>query len=97
MSPCWMQKDAPSEQLPSLHRLEQHWLLSPHVLPAVLQLVLSALQLPLTQECPQHSLSLLQLAPSETHVLAVPHFPSEPHCKLQQSVAAMQAVPGAAQ
>ncbi len=34
-SPVWMQNDAPSRQVPSLHKVEQHCELSVHGFPAV--------------------------------------------------------------
>jgi hypothetical protein len=47
-SPVWMQYEEPSAQCPSVpQRFEQHWPLPVHGLPAVLQLLLSAVQVPL--------------------------------------------------
>jgi hypothetical protein len=45
-SPCWMQNEAARSHSPSLQKLEQHSLLAAQVLPAVLQLVLSARHVP---------------------------------------------------
>jgi hypothetical protein len=60
-SPVWMQYEAPSAQCPSLpHRLEQHWVLPVHALPAVLHELLSGVQVPLHLP--------LQHAPSLVHV-----------------------------
>jgi hypothetical protein len=59
-SPCWMQNDAPISQVPFVQSVEQHSVFPPHVLPAVLQLVLSAWHTLPTQECPQHSASDVQ-------------------------------------
>jgi hypothetical protein len=60
MSPCWMQNDAASSHWPFVHRVEQHSLAAPQVLPAVLQLVLSAWHLPETHDWPQQSPSAAQ-------------------------------------
>ena len=55
-----MQYDAPSAHLPDLHRLEQHSLELPHVLPAVLHEVLSGTQLPVVQVPLQQAAPLWQ-------------------------------------
>jgi hypothetical protein len=92
MSPAWMQNDAESAQVPSLHRLEQHCSLPSQALPAVLQERLSATHLSSTQEPPQHSLPAVQASPSDTQ-LPAPQWPPPSQSKLQQSVAAPHASP----
>lgn len=86
-----MQYETPSAHLPCTQVFEQHWaaVASVQELPDVAQLGLRAAHAPLLHLPPQHSLSALHLAPSETHAAAA-------HClfsqrRLQQSVAAAHA------
>jgi hypothetical protein len=97
MSPCWMQNDAAMLHLPAVQSAEQHSVLLPHALPAVLQLALSAWQLPPAQEWPQQSESVEHAMLSERQALVEPHLPSAPQLRLQQSVATAQGSALAAQ
>src|SRR6188768_846875 len=87
---------------PSVHFLSApHWpeQQSPpfaQVLPAVLQALLSGVQLPLSQEPPQHCASLVHWPASETQAV-VAHLPSAPHWKLQQSGPTSHPWPSSAQ
>jgi hypothetical protein len=99
-SPGWMQKEDPSAQVPFEQRPEQQPPAEPpsvdvteQGLPAVLQLALSAWQVPPLQLPPQHWPELVQLAPSATQA-PLPQTPREvSHSKLQQSVAAEHLLP----
>jgi hypothetical protein len=73
-SPGWMQNDDASAQVFPLQSLEQHWPLSVHALPAVLQVVLRAAHMPPTQSPLQQELALVQAWPSDVQVPA-PHLP----------------------
>jgi hypothetical protein len=90
-SPVWMQKDAPSLQMPSWQRVEQHCVLSVHGLPEVRQTVLSGWHTPPVQLPPQHSLELAHAARSARQALALQRPPVQ--AREQHSVDVVQAPP----
>jgi hypothetical protein len=94
-SPVWMQYEAPSAQWPSVpHRLEQHWLPLVHALPAVLQVLLSGVQVPL--HCPlQHCELFAHAVPSEVHAVES-QILLAPQLSEQQSVGALHGTPAPA-
>lgn len=90
-----MQNDAPSAQVPPVHRPEQQSPAAPHGLPAVLQVALSAAQVPPLQLPLQQAADDEQLAPSGVQAAADEQTPRPAsHCKLQQSVATAHELPG---
>jgi hypothetical protein len=68
-SPSCTQKEE-FEHVPLRQSFEQHSSLVPHVLPSVLQLVLSGAHFPFVQEPPQQALALVQAPLSGVHVAA---------------------------
>jgi hypothetical protein len=70
-SPVWMQNEAPSLQVPASHKLEQHWVLSVHGLPAVWQAALSGLHRPALQLPPQQEAESTHAWLSPIHALAL--------------------------
>jgi hypothetical protein len=90
-SPVWMQNDDPSLHTPPLHRLEQHWLLSVHGLPAVRQAVLSGWHAPPVQLPPQQEAESAHAWPSAMHALALQRLPAQ--SMEQHSVDATQPPP----
>jgi hypothetical protein len=90
-SPVWAQNEEARLQRPASHSCEQHWLLSLHSLPAVLQLVLSGTQLFWSQLPLQHSPSTAHVAPSETQ-LELEHVPAR-QLSEQHSVELAQLAP----
>ena len=66
-----MQNEAPSLQVPASHRLEQHWVLSVHGLPAVWQALLSGWHKPALQLPPQQDAESMQARLSARHALAL--------------------------
>jgi hypothetical protein len=92
-SPVWTQKEAPSLQTPPWHKVEQHWPLSVHGLPAVRHEVLSGWQTPPLQFPPQHAAEAVQAWLSATQLAAL-HRPAA-HTNEQHSVGDWQPPPGA--
>lgn len=90
-SPVWMQNEAPSLHIPASHRLEQHWELSVHGLPAVWQAALSGWQRPALQLPPQQEAESTQAWLSAMHALAL-HRPAV-QASEQHSVDDMQFPP----
>src|ERR1017187_8484726 len=66
-----MQNEAPSLQVPASHKLEQHWVLSVHGLPAVWQAALSGLHRPALQLPPQQEAESTHAWLSPMHALAL--------------------------
>jgi hypothetical protein len=94
-SPVWMQKDELSWQRPLEQSLEQHCESAVHVLPAVVQAVLSAAHLPELHLPLQHSPATVHACPSTTQALDE-HVP-ETQESVQQSVDALQLEPASEQ
>jgi hypothetical protein len=94
MSPCWTQKEAPSWHFPPRHRFEQQFELAVQSLPAVLQEVFNAAHLPPVQVPLQQLPLVVQAAPSLTQA-ADAQVP-DTQLRVQHSVGALQAAPGAA-
>src|SRR5260221_3245687 len=91
-----MQNEPPSVHVPcALQSPEQQSLSMLHLLPAVLHELFSVPQAPFTQEPLQHCALVVHLSVSDTQVV-VEHLPLV-QLKLQQSVAAAQALPPAEQ
>jgi hypothetical protein len=96
-----MQNDEPSTHLPASQRPEQQPPALPELvavqgLPAVRQLVLSGLHLPLAQVPLQHSAEVAQVALSAVQLVALAQTPFW-HWRLQQSVLAAQVTPAGPQ
>lgn len=81
--------------LPPVHSFEQQSALPLQTLPAVLHEVFNAAQVPVEQRPPQHSPSVAQLPPSETHADALQAPLTQ--LTLQQSGPALQDEPAARQ
>lgn len=95
MSLVWVQNETLPAHTPLLQTCEQHSLLPPQVLPAVLQAVLSGSQPELPQLPLQHWASLVQGCWSDVQSVA-PHLPPS-HTSVQHSVGAVQESPAALQ
>ena len=96
-SPVWTQNETPSEQMPPLQSLEQHWSPAVHGLPEVRHVVLSGLQTPPplpsgTHEPLQQSAFVPHASVSATHCLSA-HLPPR-HENVQHSLPVAQATPG---
>jgi len=89
-----MHQPGVSAHVPPLQNLEQQSPLAPQALPAVLQEVLIAAQVPFVQVPPQQASFPVQAWPSETH--APPQTPPV-QLRPQQSVPEEQAPPVATQ
>jgi hypothetical protein len=93
-SPGWMQNDELSEQVPFLHRPEQQPEEAVQGLPAVRQVVLSGLHVPPLQLPLQQEADVVQVALSAVQLVALLQTPRVvSHCRLQQSVLDVQALP----
>jgi len=89
-----MHHEGVSAQVPLAHDLEQHSVLEPHELPAVLQAKLSGAHVPLLQFPPQQEPLLVQASLSLMHLsLQVPLS----HASEQQAVLVPHALPAAMQ
>jgi hypothetical protein len=91
-SPFWIQYED-SAQVPLVPQsLEQHSPDAPHLLPVDLQMVVSALHIPLVQSPLQQELPLVHACPSDVHCVAL-HIPLV-QLNVAQSVFALQPPPG---